>query len=560
METVIQALRTNTAEIQQAKQKVIDINESMSKSFDELENAERTGTVVGPRGVPTTVEAEKQQLSAVLAEQVANQRRAETVDYENYSNQLLADIKQQAALKDQKLAEIQAINTSSNPLEHIAGLFTIPFKAAQANDAELRAASKAQELATVNQLMQTGARTSAEIQTRVTEETNASLAEALAKDQVAVAARARITALQTNSQNISNVLNMSAQQLNNKVQEFNIGEAVDMRNLRKAQIEQMMALRDAAQKDKEASRASFEFINQALISNGKDPIPPEMEGTIVQQLNTNTPTGKLLQELYANGVKGVLSQGEFSQGATPVEAARFREQIGFTPTTATEHETLLKIESTMSNSKLVQEAKSGAERLQAMNDSVRIKLETDQTNVNASKDSLTPPVSWATMSASEALRNNKVFKEVLAPQITDNVSLQAVEPSDIFKRLGAAVRGKQVSIAEADKVLEAYAHLSIEANNQVHGLHKLTGYKQTKFMAKLPQPKVKTGMLNIGLTPNLPMNLLLDITAPQLMDVSKKFMPQDLVLVDFLNPVKRQEALARHVAGSLREPEPVTPK
>ena len=65
--------------------------------------------------------------------------------------------------------------------------------------------------------MQSGARTSAEIQTRVTEATNADLNEALLNDQKAAAAKAKIVALQTGASQIKEILGLSEQQLRNEI-------------------------------------------------------------------------------------------------------------------------------------------------------------------------------------------------------------------------------------------------------------------------------------------------------------------------------------------------------
>lgn len=553
MASVFEALKSNTAEIEAAKQKVIDINGAMSKSFDELTDAEAGGTVVGPRGVPTTVMAEKQQLSADIAEEAANAARASTINYEQHSNDLLGQIKELSSSRDQKLAEINAINSSSNPLEHIMGIVTIPFKAAQAQGLTAAADAKAKELETVNQLMHSSARVTASIQTRVTEETAASLAEALASDQKIAAIKTRIMAQQTNSKNITDVLNMSGQQLANKVNEFNIGEAMDMRNLRKAQIQQMMDMRAEAAKDRKVSDMAFELINSSLMSNGKAPLQEELRDTIGHQLNRPGPAGDMLRELYANGVQTAANNGVPQQGANPVEAAMFREKIGgYKPTTEPERETLELVEYAMATDKAVAMATKPAERMQAMNDAVRKKLEADQMDINTNPDSLAKPISWATMSASEAFRNNRLYKEIISPQITDNIASQAADPKEFFKRIATAVKNKQATINEAEELYGNYVNASILTNNQASGLQKLTGYRQEKFMVKLPQPRMATR--NLVNWPGTDTSAGLTSSVEAGINKFKTILPHNLVLIDGTNKAQRLEAFAAYISGELKEP------
>lgn len=550
MAGVIDAIRTNTAEIDQAKQQLTDIHSAVSEELGTLAESTAKGTITGARGIPTTVDAEKQRMAADLAEQTANQQRASTVDFEQYSNELLGAIKEAGAQRDQKLKEIQSINTSSNPLEHIVGLFTIPFKAAQAQDAANIADAKVQELAQVNQLMQSSAKTSAEIQTRVTESTNATVAEALAHDQLAAAAKAKIFALQTGANQVKDILGMSEQQLRNKIKEFDIGEAMSMREMRKAQMEQMMDIRKAAAEDKQAARLSIDSINYALISNGKDPIPEDQVPLIAQQLNRPGEFGEMLRSLFTQGTVARLSDGQFTQGSSPTEAAEFRNKIGYMPQTETERDTLAVVEGTMQSSPGVKEAKNNTERIQAANQAVRTKLSQDENNINTSPGSLAKPISWATMAASDAFRNNKLFKEVIGPQITDNVSTNAIEPTELFKRLTSAVKNKQASIDEAVNFYNTFANQSVVINNQVTGLHKLTGLEQTKFIVHLPQPRLKQTMFKF---PGAGTNL--DIPGLSgLANATKGFMPNIAEPVDALNQTRLYEAFTSFLSGELREP------
>lgn len=550
MAGVIDAIRTNTAEIDQAKQQLTDIHSAVSEKLDTLAESTEKGTITGARGVPTTVDAEKQRMAADLAEQTANQQRASTVDFEQYSNEVLGAIKQAGAQRDQKLKEIQDINTSSNPLEHLLGIFTIPFKSQQAKDAANIADAKVQELAQVNQLMQSSAKTSAEIQTRVTESTNASVAEALAHDQLAAAAKAHIFALQTNAHQVKDILSLSEQQLRNKIKEFDIGEAVSMREMRKAQMEQMMDIRKAAAEDKQAAKLSIDSINYALMSNGKDPIPEDQVPLIAQQLNRPGEFGDMLRSLFTQGTVARLSAGQFTQGSSPTEAAEFRNKIGYMPQTETERDTLAVVEGTMQSSPGVKEAKNNAERIQAANLAVKTKLSQDENNINTSPGSLAKPISWATMAASDAFRNNKLFKEVIGPQITDNISTNAIEPTELFKRLTVAVKNKQANIDEAVNFYNTFANQSVLMNNQVTGLHKLTGLEQTKFVVHLPQPRLKQTMFKF---PGAGTNL--DIPGLSgLANTTKGFMPNVAEPVDALNQTRLYEAFTSFLSGELREP------
>lgn len=565
MADVIEAIRANTTEVGQAKQKLSEIHSAVSEKLDTLAESTEKGTITGGRGVPTTVDAEKQRMAADLAEQTANQQRASTVDFEQYSNEVLGAIKQAGAQRDQKLKEIQDINTSSNPLEHILGIFTIPFKSQQAKDAANIADAKVQELAQVNQLMQSSAKTSAEIQTRVTESSNAGVAEALAHDQIAAAAKAQIFALQTNAHQVKDILKMSEQQLKNKVKEFNIGEAVSMREMRKAEMEQMMDIRKKAADSKNAAKLSIDSINYALIANGKDPIPEDQVPLIAQQLNRPGEFGDMLRGLFTQGTVARLSSGEFTQGSTPTEAMAFRNKIGFQPQTETERDTLAVVESTMNSAPGFKEAKNNTERVDAMNKAVSARLTQDENNINIAPGSLAKPMSWATMAASDAFKNNKVFKEIIGPQITDNIATNAIEPVELFKRLGTALKSNQITIPEMKDFYQAYGAQSMLLNNTVTGLHKFTGLKQTKFIVHLPQPGRKFGSLGgfelSGFDPitdraTTALNRTLDLVpiASTINKFKTAFPSQSLEPTDVMNDARLTEAITNWFSGELREP------
>jgi len=563
MSEVIEAIRTNTAEIDQAKQKLTDINSAVSEQLGTLADSTEQGTITGQSGQHTTVLAEKQRLAAELQAQTDNQRRANTVDFENYSNELLSAIKEQGAQRDQKLKEIQDINTSSNPLTHIVGLFAIPFKAQQANDAANIVEAKIQELAHVNQLMQSSAKTTAEIQTRVTADTNASVAEALAHDQIAAAAKARIFALQTGAAQVKDILSLSDQQLRNKIKEFDIGEAADARKLRQAQIEQMMEIRKEAADNKKAAKLSIDSINYALISNGKEPIPEDQTALITQQLNRPGEFGDMLRGLFTQGTLGRLSEDGFSQGSTPAEARKFREELNYQPQTETEQNTLAIVNGLMDSSPELKTAKNNAERIDIGNKAVSARLNQDENNINIAPGSLAKPMSWATMAASDAFRNNKLFKEVIAPQITDNISTNAVEPVELFKRLTTAVKNKQANVDEAVNFYNTFANQSVLLNNTVSGLHKLTGLKQTKFIVHLPQPATKASNLGIfklsGFDPitdraTTALNRTLDLVPNARNQLKISFPSQVIEPVDALNQNRLYEAFTGFLSGELKEP------
>lgn len=549
MVDVVDTIRANTAEIAGAKQQLIDIQGAMSKELDTYSDAEGGGTIKGTDGTPSTVLAEKQKLAAGLDAQTARQRMGDTVDYPDYSNEILSAIKDQGAIKDQHIKEIQRIN-DGNVLEQIAGIFTIPYHAAKAQTAEYAQQSKVRELSAVNSLMQSSAKTSSEIQTRVTEATNASVQEALANDQRAVAAKAKVAALQTGAQNIKDVLSLSEAQVRNKIKEFEIGEAQDMRALRKAQIDQMMEIRKHAQDNKAAADTSIDFINHALVQSGKAPISQENRAGVLDQLNKAGPGGDMLRELYQQGLLGTLSGGKFVQGSTPIEAAAFRDKVNYTPQTAAEQETLSAVDGIMKGAPGVKEAKSNAEKINAANIAVQAKLDHDQDNISTDSNSLAKPISWATMAASDAFRENRVFKEIISPQITDNISMQAIDPADLFKRLDTAVKKNQVSLPEAASFYQLYGGVSVTTNNEISGLRKLTGLEQTRFRVKLPQPRIHT------LAQQAATNALLAFPgmpsfAP---NIASQFLPQTQEAVDGLNYNRLLEAFTKSKSGESKDP------
>jgi len=532
----------NTAEIEAAKTKLSEIHEIIGTQLDINAEATAGGTITGPDGRPTTPAVAAQKASAELGLQAANQRRAETINYEDYSNALLAHIQQQGQARREYEAKIDQAN-NGGILDQVLGLVTIPYYATKVENARTAERNAASELAAVNELMQSGARTSAEIQTRVTEATNADLNEALLNDQKAAAAKAKIVALQTGASQIKEILGLSEQQLRNEIKKFEIGEAMDMRALRKAQIEQMMAMRDHMLQDKEVKKNAIEFINYALTQNGKDPITEDHTAGILDQLNKPGAAGEMLRELYSQGLLGALSGDKFMQGGTPVDAAAFREKINYMPTTATERDILATVEGIMRTSKPVLEAKSMGEKIMAGNGAVTDRLELDQTDITTAQNSLTKPISWTTLSHSQALANSRVYREILAPQITENIAADPIEPSDLFKRLGAAIKINKISIDEAVDFTQMYAGMSIQVNNV--GLRKLTGLEQTKFIAKLPQPRFNTKLFTFPTTP---------VDIPLVNPTLKSMLPMMNESVDFMNKNRLYDAYASYLSGQLREP------
>ena len=532
----------NTAEIEAAKTKLSEIHEIIGTQLDINAEATAGGTITGPDGRPTTPAVAAQKASAELGLQAANQRRAETINYEDYSNELLAHIQQQGQARREYEAKIDQAN-NGGILDQVLGLVTIPYYATKVENARTAERNAASELAAVNELMQSGARTSAEIQTRVTEATNADLNEALLNDQKAAAAKAKIVALQTGASQIKEILGLSEQQLRNEIKKFEIGEAMDMRALRKAQIEQMMAMRDHMLQDKEVKKNAIEFINYALTQNGKDPITEDHTAGILDQLNKPGAAGEMLRELYSQGLLGALSGDKFMQGGTPVDAAAFREKINYMPTTATERDLLATVEGIMRTSKPVLEAKSMGEKIMAGNGAVTDRLELDQTDITTAQNSLTKPISWTTLSHSQALANSRVYREILAPQITENIAADPIEPSDLFKRLGAAIKINKISIDEAVDFTQMYAGMSIQVNNV--GLRKLTGLEQTKFIAKLPQPRFNTKLFTFPTTP---------VDIPLVNPTLKSMLPMMNESVDFMNKNRLYDAYASYLSGQLREP------
>jgi len=542
MADVNRAIESNTAEIEAAKAKLQSIHDIVSQQLDINTEATAGGTITGPDGRRTTPAVAGQEASAQLGAQVANQRRAETINYEDYSNELLAHIQQQGQVRRENEAKIDQIN-NGGILDQVLGLVTIPYYAAKVDNARMAEQSGVQELRAANELMQSGARTSAEIQTRVTEATNADLNQALLNDQKAATAKAHIVALQTGASQVKEILSLSGQQLHNEIKKFEIGEAMDMRALRKAQIEQMMAMRDHALQDKDVKKNAIDFINYALTQNGKDQITEEHTAGILDQLNKPGAAGEMLRELYSQGLLGALSGDKFTQGGTPVDAAAFREKINYIPSTGTERDILSNVEGVMRTSKGVLEAKSVKERIEAGNAAVMSQLDSDQSNITTAQGSLTKPISWSTMSQSQAFANNKVFAQVIAPQITDNIKADPIDPSDLFKRVGAALKTNQISIDEAVDFTKMYAGMSIQMNNV--GLRKLTGLEQTKFIAKLPQPRFNTKLFTFPTTP-------MDI--PLMNPTLKSMLPMMQESVDMLNSNRLYDAYASYLSGQLREP------
>ncbi len=549
MADVIEALRASTQEIEGAKQRMQEISKQQEAAGTVLEEATASGTVMGPQGV-TSVQADAQRRAGELEAQTRNQRLANTANYEEVSNKLMQVLSQQREKTLGKLQEIDEINSSSNPLAHIVGLVTIPFKAAQAQTAAAVGDAAHKGLIELNQAMQSSAKTSDEISTKITEASNADLTEALAKDQVAAAARAKIQALATSAHNIRNILDMSAQQVNNKVQEFNIGEAQSMRELRRAQIQQIMEQRELIGDEKQARTLAIDSINYALAKNNKSPIPADQEVSVLRALESKTPLGDMLRNLQQQGLLGRISEDKFSQGNTPAEALQARTALGYQPIDAVEQELLGVVDSLLINAPEVKAAKTAQQKIDAGNLAVQNKLLQDQEDISIEPRSLVKPMTWDTMSRHAAFKNDPVYKTVLAPQITPNIAKDHIAPNELFKRLNEAIAQKQISITDAARFQHTYANASILLTNDL-ALRKLTGLEQTKFTAKLELPRVRTARFGMDKDSSI---FSMSIPAAALVDVTKSLLPHILDSVDHTNETQLIEAFTAVQANRLREP------
>lgn len=549
MADVIEALRASTQEIEAAKQRMQDINAQTDAAGTELTEAVASGTVTGPQGI-TSVQADAQRRAGELEAQTRNQRLANTANYEEVSNNLMQVISRQRDQALGKLQEINDINTSSNPLTHILGLVTIPFKAAQAQTAAAVGDAAHKGLVELNQAMQSSAKTSEEISTKLTEASNADLTAALAKDQMAAAARAKIQALVTSAHNIRAVLDMSAQQVNNKVQEFNIGEAQSMRELRKAQIAQIMEQRELLKDEKQARSLAIDSINYSLAKNNKSPIPPDQEVSVLRALETKTPLGDMLRNLQQQGLLGRISEDKFSQGNTPAEALQARSALGYQPIDAVEQEMLGVVDSLLLSAPEVTTAKTAQQKIDAGNLAVQNKLLQDQQDITVEPKSLAKPITWDTMSKHAAFINDPIYKNIIAPQITPNIAKDHIAPNELFKRLNEAVTQKQISIASAARFQHTYANASILMNNDL-ALRKLTGLEQTKFTAKLELPRVRTARFGMDKDSSL---LGMSIPAAALVDITKGLLPHILDSVDHTNEIALIEAFTAVQSNRLRDP------
>src|SRR6185312_2960845 len=318
-------------------------------------------------------------------------------------------------------------------------------------------------LAAVNQLMQASSKTSSEIQEAKTLDSINSQTEALANDARVRAIGTKIEALKTNADGIGKVMNMSQQQLQNSVNEYNIKAQEEQRAFQREARDRLKAADLKEAKNEKITDSLFDLANQARLANGMQPFAEKDKDLIKSQMNASGPVGDNLRQLIAMGMD-ISATGKVVQGTNPVEAADFRAKIGYQPTTPTEEKILGIQQQVWSADKAIKEAKTKQDKIIAANESVLKKIQSDQSNVTASASSLTPPVSWSTLGASAAIKKNRLWNEVIGPQITDNIATQAIEPTDMYNRLvGVVVSGKG-TINEAAQFYNQYANLSVGVN------------------------------------------------------------------------------------------------
>lgn len=547
---VLGALSTNIADIETNKQKLNTVYDAMNSKLIEQSALQAAGTVTTSKGVRTTPEAVMQESLADKAAQDANRRRAETVDFENFSNDQLAIIKEQSARAQGALDEADRIN-NGNILDQIVGIFTMPYVAENYNNAVAKKNEATSALAAVNTLSQQSAATTASIQERVTDSTIASMNNALNADRLADAAKIDAQNLATNADQIMKLTTMSNMQLDQVVKGYQLQmDAERMAALREEREFRRNILNEQMRKDRNTDQA-FALINLAAKANGKNEFPENLKDIMLAKMDKDPQ----LQALFSQGLQIASSPDRtFVQGNTPAEALEFRSSINYVPTSKEEQHIVSIVDGLVSN-RAVQDEKTAAGRANKYSEIVKAKLDADQSNINGASDSLTRPVSWATMGLSSALTNTKAWKEVIGPSVTDNISANSAEPEDVFNRLGAGVAAGKIKIEDATDFYTKYAGYSIEMNNRAFNLEKLTGLKQTKFIAKLPQPN--TGLLSsaakaVDKTINVWLNPITLQTARDLSNVAS-FVPNAKVSVDALDPVAVNNAFAKQIAARLRK-------
>lgn len=161
--------------------------------------AAESGFISTSKGVRTTPEALTQEMEAQLDTQQKMQRSAAAINFEEFQLEQLQTIKKSAEDKKRSIDEIQRIN-NGNIFEQIVGMFTIPYHQQDAIAAEARGQNAAQSLAAVNQLLQSGNQTTAQLQKSLTAGTIASVRQAAAAERKIEANATRSKAAQLGAQ------------------------------------------------------------------------------------------------------------------------------------------------------------------------------------------------------------------------------------------------------------------------------------------------------------------------------------------------------------------------
>lgn len=554
---VIDAIAGRNKQIETAKTSLVDLVSQQSKLLEEAAGLQEKGSVISSRGVHTTADAFKQEQLAELEAQNANIERARTTNFEQRSNDLLRTITEAGDRRTAALQEAERINSGSF-LEQVVGMVTIPLLNAKAENANAIMQSAGEQLASVNQLMQASSKTSTEIQQAITVDSINSRTEALANDARVKAIGAKIEAIKTNAEGINSVLQLGQQQLSNSIQAYNIKAQEEQRAFQREQRDRLKAADLKEARNENVTNSMFDLANQARLANGLQPFPESQRDLIKAQISAAGPVGDNIRQFVSMGLE-LSSTGKVVQGLTPVEAADFRQKVGYQPTTPTEEKILGNVQQVWAADKAIKEAKSKQDKIIAANEAVLKRIQADQANVTTSASSLTPPVSWATLASSKAIQENKLYREVIGPQITDNIATQAIEPTDMYNRLvGAVVAGKG-SVNEAAQLYHQYATISVGINN-AGGLEKLTGFKQDSFGALLPQPR--NGVINSAIANIIdrPINAVLNnATAiagfgrPDLSNVAGFVAGGSLARVDGTKIEQVTAAFANSIAGKIQK-------
>lgn len=440
-----------------------------------------------------------QEQQAKLQAQTQVQNVAAAADWENMAvnqGQELASLYDQKKQVTSKIVQDASVSFFDDPLTAIANAFTLPWDEQKLDAISQRETELTKTMNAAHSHVQQSAVTADKIKSDVTQATLAEQATALENWQRQIAAQARIDSAKTGADVIAKSLAMDKDALHLYMQEVQLRNSEEQMAMARRREERQMQLLDkqlGEVKDKEEAEATYmQFINEALVAEGKNPLGIKdfkyYKQTSADYLDTLARKGI---EIRANGSQG------YTYGAKIEDRFKFMSTVGWTPKTKQQESVVLmqadaakKVDPRITDKKLIAEEANKVfykEFREAQND------------IREGSPFSAPSFS---VYANTKLASHPVWQKYIAPTLTDTNASTPMTPEFIRSSISKAVKDKTVTSAQAAEFAQSVFEQAVIINNTAHKFKQIAGQEQTKYgvrmdMGESPANALRSNLLNI---------------------------------------------------------------